>query len=47
MVEGKSSPSAVMSSTMAEASLPPGGQPKPTRTGAIKPQAAKLEEGKA
>ncbi|XP_042565209.1 protein PRRC2B isoform X3 [Clupea harengus] len=44
--EGKPSPSAVMPTKLLEAALPPG-QPKPTRTGAIKPQALKVEEGKA
>ena len=44
--EGKPSPSAVMPTKLLEAELPPG-QPKPTRTGAIKPQALKVEEGKA
>lgn len=43
--EGKT-PSGGMTSKLQEP-LPPAGQAKPARTGAIKPQAVKVEEGKA
>lgn len=43
--EGKA-PSGGMTSKLQEP-LPPTGQGKPARTGAIKPQAVKVEEGKA
>lgn len=43
--EGKTGPGA-MTSKLPEP-LPSAGQAKPARTGAIKPQAVKVEEGKA
>lgn len=43
--EGKTAPGA-MTSKLPEP-LPSAGQAKPARTGAIKPQAVKVEEGKA
>lgn len=45
VVEGKTPPGA-MTSKLPEP-LPSAGQAKPARTGAIKPQAVKVEEGKA
>lgn len=45
MGEGKTPPGA-MTSKLPEP-LPSAGQAKPARTGAIKPQAVKVEEGKA
>lgn len=45
VVEGKTPPGA-MTSKHPEP-LPSAGQAKPARTGAIKPQAVKVEEGKA
>ncbi|XP_068190252.1 protein PRRC2B isoform X2 [Antennarius striatus] len=44
--EGKTPPGATMTSKLQEP-LPPPGPAKPARTGAIKPQAIKVEEGKA